>query len=431
MRNAHRLTASKVKALIDNPPAKATYDHDGGGLYLQRTPSGTASWLYRYSYMLPSPDGEKKKKKEHSIGLGPARVVTLAQAREKADEYRKLRAGGIDPKAQKVGARARAQREAQHAITFADAAARYIVLRKPEWSTSNHDAWESSIRLHAKPLARMLVSDIGTADVLRIIEPLWETKHATGVALRQRIEAILDWAKIHGFRSGDNPARFEGHLEQVLTKQKERTSHRASIDWREMPVFAAKLRAAEGSVARLVEFLMLTGVRSTEGSGATWKEIDLQERVWRIPAERMKGDLAHDVPLCAEAVKLLKALPGEHRPDDRLFDSERGRKEISNTVQRDLLRALGYPKEAASIHGLRSSLRTWASECAKATERVSESLIAHDSRSDVQKAYERTRFFEERTPLMQRWASFLEGSNIVPLDAQKSARKRAASRQAA
>ena len=422
MRNLNRLTVSRVKALISNPPARATYDHDGGGLYLQRTPAGAASWLYRYSYVLPTPPGEKKKKKEHSVGIGPARLITLAEARAKAGEYRKLRAGGVDPKSQKVGARARAQREAEHRITFSDAAERYLELRKHEWSDSNYGAWESSIRLHAKPLHSMIVSDIGTGDVLRVIEPLWESKHATGVALRQRIEAILDWSKSREYRTGDNPARFDGHLENLLSRMNERTSHRASIDWREMPEFAAKLRAVPGSVARLVEWLMLTGVRSNEGSGATWKEIDLQERVWRVPAERMKGKVEHWVPLSDEALALLTALPGEHRPDDRLFDSERGKKEISNTVQRDLLRALGYAKEDASIHGLRSSLRTWAVESAKANERVAEALIAHDSRSDVQRAYERTRFFEERTPLMQRWAEHLAKpydamTKVVPIRA--------------
>ncbi|AXF01527.1 tyrosine-type recombinase/integrase [Paraburkholderia hospita] len=410
MRNLNRLTVSRVRALLANPPERAIYDHDGGGLYLQRTPAGGASWLYRY----------KLHGRERSIGLGPARVVTLAEARVKADENRKLRAAGIDPLSQKASARVRAQREAEQRITFADAAERYIGLRKDEWSASNHDAWESSIRLHAKPLHRMYVSDIGTSDVLRVIEPLWTNKHATGVALRQRIEAILDWSKSHEYRSGDNPARFEGHLENLLSKMNERTSHRASIDWRQMPDFAAKLRAVPGSVARLVEFLMLTGVRSAEGSGATWREIDLEARVWRIPGERMKATIEHWVPLSDEAVALLKALPGEHRDDDRLFDSARGKKEISNSVQRDLLRTLGYPKEHASIHGLRSSLRTWAVECAKASERVSESLLAHDTRSDVQKAYERTRFFDERTPLMQTWADHLAKpydatTKVVPL----------------
>ncbi|OLL29504.1 hypothetical protein BTH42_22500 [Burkholderia sp. SRS-W-2-2016] len=418
MRNHHRLTASKVKALLSTPPARAVYHHDGAGLYLQCSPGG-ASWLYRYSYVLPTPPGAKPKKKEHSIGLGSARVVTLAEAREKADEYRKLRAGGVDPKSQKHGARARSQREAEHRITFADAASKYLDLRKPEWSASNYDAWESSIRLHAKPLHQKIVRDIETSDILKVIEPLWTTKHATGVALRQRVEAILDWSKSHGFRTGDNPARFDGHLENLLSKMKERTSHRASIDWREMPDFAKKLRAVEGSVARLVEFLMLTGARAEEGSGATWKEIDLHERVWRVPAERMKGKIEHWVPLGDDAITLLKALPGEHRDNDRLFDSLYG-KQIAGTVQRDMLRKLGYTREQASIHGLRSSLRTWAVESAKANERVAESLIAHDSRSDVQKAYERTRFYEERVPLMDQWARFLEGGKVVPMDRSKS-----------
>ncbi|HKR43813.1 MAG TPA: tyrosine-type recombinase/integrase [Paraburkholderia sp.] len=405
MRQSNRLTASAVKALIANPPAKAAYTPDGHGLYLQRSPAGAASWIYRY----------KLFGREHFVGLGSARIVTLAAAREKADEHRRLRAGGIDPLSQKVGARRLAKHEAEHRITFAAAAAKYIDLRRPEWSASNLDAWEGSIRLHAKAIARMDVRHIGTQDVLRVIEPLWEAKHATAVALRQRIEAILDWSKSHGYREGDNPAAFEGHLQNLLTKMKERTTHRASIDWRAMPAFAAKLRAAEGGVARLVEFLMLTGARSEEGAGATWKEIDLKARVWRVPAERMKAKVEHWVPLSAEAVKLLKGLPGERGPDDRLFDSAMG-KQIANSVQRDLLRKLGYPKEDASIHGLRSSLRTWAVESAKANERVAESLIAHDTRKEVQQAYERTRFFEDRTPIMAAWSRYLDGGNVVPLD---------------
>ncbi|WP_429497970.1 tyrosine-type recombinase/integrase [Paraburkholderia youngii] len=347
--------------------------------------------------------------------------MPLREARERAAEARRLRSAGIDPLNDRAHARAVARREAEHRITFADAAARYIDLRSPDWSESNITAWTGSVRLHAAPLARMDVSEIDTPDILRVVEPLWLTKHATGVALRQRLEAILDWAKSHGYRSGDNPARYDAHLENLLPKLRERTTHRASLDWRGMPEFAAKLRATEGSVARLVEFLMLTGVRSAEASGATWKEVDLREQVWRIPAARMKAKVEHWVPLSAQAVKLLRALPGDHGPDDRLFDSVKG-KEIANSVQRDLLREIGYPKEAASIHGLRASLRTFLSESLAVAVDVAESTLAHDSRGSVQKAYERTRFFEQRIPLMAAWSDYLDSTpadNVLPLRASR------------
>ncbi|MGF6728603.1 integrase [Paraburkholderia youngii] len=425
MRNHHRLTASKVKALISNPPTKPTYDHDGGGLYLQRTPAGTASWLYRYSYVLPTPPGAKKKKKEHSIGLGAARVVTLAEARGKADEYRKLRAGGVDPKSQKHGARARTQREADQRITFSDAAARYIALRKPEWSASNLTAWEGSIRKHATPLHSMIVRDIATTDVLRVIEPLWASRHATAVALRQRLEAILAWATSHGYRTGENPAKFDRHLENLLTRPKARTSHRAALAYTDMPAFMEKLRAQAGNTARLLEFLVLTGARLSEGTGAVWAEIDLAGRVWHLPPERMKSKAPHDVPLSDQAIALLEALPGEHRPEDRLFDSVKG-KEIAGTVARDMLRDLGYTREELTVHGFRSALRTWLGECTSAPDKVAEACLAHDRRGKLVQSYERTRFYDERVPLMDQWAHYLEGGGTTVLPLERARAKRSA-----
>ncbi|NUY01551.1 tyrosine-type recombinase/integrase [Paraburkholderia youngii] len=415
MRSINRLTAASVRQIINNPPHRTKYYADGANLFLQVSATGAASWILRYQL----------HGRVRDLGLGSVRDgVTLNVARERAAEARRLKSAGIDPLNDRVNARAVARREAEHRVTFGDAAARYIELRKPEWSLSNHVAWESSVRIHAAPLARMDVSEIDTPDILRVVEPLWLAKHATGVALRQRLEAILDWSKSHGYRSGDNPARFDAHLENLLPKLKERTTHRAALDWRDMPAFMTKLRGVSGDVARCVEFAVLSGARSGEATGAVWSEIDVPNRTWRIPAERTKQKREHWVPLSDQALRLLEALPGEHRPEDRLFNSERTRTQIAGTVLRDLLRKLGYAREQLSMHGARSSLRTFFTESLALPSDIAESALGHDKRDGVRKAYERTRHYAARIEPTQAWANHLDldtspDSNVVPLRASR------------
>lgn len=342
------------------------------------------------------------------MGLGKFTAVSLAEARAKAAEAARLRSAGIDPLGQKRHARSTAALKAQKQITFAEAAAQFIKLRESTWSASNAEAWRSTIARYATPvIGRLDVSEIETGHILKVIEPVWTKHNATAVQLRARIENILDWAASKGSREGPNPARFANHLEHLLPKSQEKTENRPALDYREIHGFMKKLRAEPGSVARAMEFVILTGARSSEATGSTWREIDLDGRVWHVPAERMKKRIAHDVPLSEPALALLEALPGEHLPDDLLFLSVKG-KQISDTVLSGLLRKSGYAKGTASTHGFRSTLRTWLSERTSAPSAVAEACIAHDKRPQVQQAYERTRFFEQRVPLMTMWANFID-----------------------
>lgn len=403
MRSTHRLTAAAIRKLMTSPPPRAKYYPDGGGLHIQITPAGNASWVYRYQL--------------HNVcremGFGRFTVVSLAEARAKAAEAARLKAAGIDPLGQKQHARKTAALEARKRVTFSDAAEQFIKLREAGWSAANAEAWRSSLTRYVPPsIARMDVSEIETGHVLQVVEPIWTKRNATAIQVRARIENVLDWASSRGSRSGENPARFAGHLENLLPKLQAKTVNRPSLDYRDIHGFMKKLRAESGGVARAVEFIVLTGARSSEATGATWAEIDLDGKVWHVPAERMKTRIAHDVPLSDQAVALLKALPGEHRPGDRLFDSARG-KQISDSVLSDLLRALGYPQGEVTTHGFRSTLRTWLSERTSAPAAVAEACIAHDKRDKVRQAYERTRFFEQRVPLMAMWADFLDAPFVM------------------
>ncbi|MDB5788211.1 site-specific integrase [Caballeronia mineralivorans] len=397
MRATHRLTAATVKKLITTPPERTKYVPDGGGLHLQITPAGTASWVYRYQL----------HNRSREMGLGGFAAVTLADARAKAAEAARLKAAGIDPLGQKQHARKTAQREAERRLSFAAAAENYIALREPGWSKPNAEDWRSSIRRHAASLGRLDVSEIDTSHVLNVLEPVWTKKNTTAMHLRARIENVLDWATSKGHRAGANPARFTGHLENLLPKVQEKTANRPALDYRAIHGFMKALRAEAGDVARAMEFIILTGARTSEATGATWREIDLAGKIWHVPPERMKVHVAHDVPLSPQALALLEALPGEHAPDNRLFDSVKG-KQVSDVVLSGLLRKLGYPLGSVTTHGFRSTVRTWLSERTQASPDVAEAVIAHDKRPKVQQAYERTRFFEQRVPLMTQWADFID-----------------------
>ena len=406
MRNTHRLTAAACKSLTE-----PGYHPDGAGLILQITPAGTKSWLYRY--------GLHGRKRE--MGLGPFPDVTLADAREKAADARKLKASGIDPLADKQHARRVARASVARRLNLADAATKYIDLQQGGWSAANTNAWRRGFENHVHAIiGKIDVSEIDTTHVLKVLEPIWTKKHKTADAMRQRLTSVLDWAKSAGYREGENPARWEGHLENLLPAVSEATEHRPSLPWRDMPVFVGKLRAVDGNLARLMEFIVLTGVRAGEGSGAVWGEIDLEARVWHIPKTRMKGRAgtrrAHDVPLSDAALAVLGAQPGERTAEALVFPSNTGKAHWDADLA-SLLRKLGYARGIASTHGMRSSLRTFLTERLKTEADIAEACLAHDKRGAVQKSYERTRHLEARVPLMQAWAGYLHEPHgkVLPL----------------
>lgn len=412
MRKTQRLTIAAIKKLLASPPEKARYYNDGAGLHLQVAPGAAgavASWIYRY----------RLNGRERAMGLGRFPDVGLADARMAADGVRKLKAGGIDPLGQRSHARRTAQREDERRITVADAAEAFIAVRATGWSAGTVKSWRDSLKLHINPrIGRWDVSDIDTPQVMKVIEPLWLTKNATAALVRARLEAILDWSITNGRRAGPNPARFENHLERVLP-QAAKKGNRPALPWQAMPAFMTKLRALDGIAARAVEFLTLTGARLEEATEARWREIDIEGRVWTVPAGRMKMGAIHEVPLGDQVLALLDALPGEHRPDDLIFPSERTASPIAGSVANGVLRKLGYAKGEVCIHGSRSSLRTWLADCTDAPKDVCEAMIAHDERKRDVVAYERTRFFKQRIPLMVAWADYLHlppDANVVPLN---------------
>lgn len=324
--------------------------------------------------------------------------MTLAEAREKASTYRKMAREGGDPLA---------ERRAQARIpTFAEAAERVYAEHKASWKNSKHAAqWINTLKQYAFPeLGPRRVDQIDTPDVLRALGPIWLTKPETARRVRQRIGTVLDWAKAAGYRNGENPV--DG-VTKGLPKQNGRDSHHAALPYRDVPNFAATLRASDASeAARLAfEFLILTASRTAEVLGATWSEVDLNERIWTVPAHRIKAGRAHRVPLPDRCIEVLKRARELSTESDHVFTGRSGHKPLSNMVFLMILRRMQLPITA---HGFRSSFRDWAAEQTHFPREVCEMALAHAISNKVEAAYRRGDLFERRRELMDVWAAFVE-----------------------
>jgi integrase len=384
----NRLTARRVDALGPG------FHADGGGLYLRVRNTGSRSWVFRYS----------RASKVREIGLGATHTRTLADARKRAEAMRKAIADGQDP-----AALIRAKKEGGEApITFDCCALALIESKRAGWRNAKHaQQWLNTLRAYAFPLiGKKSPADVTLADVKAILLPLWSTKTETASRLRQRIEAVLDWAYVHGLRTGENPARWRGMLDKVLpTPNKVRTvQHFAAIPYEDVPATMAALRHKPHFSAYCLRFVVLTAARSNEARGARWSEIDLDARVWNIPAERMKANRPHRVPLSGEVVHLLKILP---RVDgqDLIFPGARGGW-LSDVALNKTLRAV-HP--GVTVHGIRSSFRDWAAEQTSFPAAVCELALAHVNKDKVEAAYQRSDLFERRRELMQTWGRFTAG----------------------
>jgi integrase len=364
---------------------------DGGGLYLQVTEGG-ASWIYRY--ML--------NKQAREMGLGPLALYGLSEARALAQDARRLRHQGIDPIEARRAARAQTQLDAAKAVTFQQCAERYIASHRAGWRNAKHvEQWESSLRRFAFPVIGALpVQAINTALVMKVIEAIWDEKPETASRVRGRIESILDWAKARGYRTGENPARWKGHLKNLLPPRSKvrRVEHYSALPYDQLPGLMVELRAQEGVVARALEFTILTAARVSEALGARWSEISGD--VWTIPAERMKGGKAHRVPLSQRAMDLLEALP---RNGELIFPGPKLRRALNINAPRKLLIDMGH---TVTVHGFRSSFRDWADARTNYPNHVVEQALAHVIGSKVEQAYRRSDLFEKRRRLMQQWAEF-------------------------
>lgn len=344
--------------------------------------------------------------KRRDMGLGAFPGVTLAMARKKAAEAREAIRQGIDPVAQAKGARSALRAAEAAALTFEQCAERYIKTHRAGWRSPKHAAqWESTLALHAYPvLGDLLVRDVALTHVLQVLEPIWGATTETAVRLRGRIELILDWAAARGLRDAANPARWRGHLDKLLAKPSKvaRREHFAALPVSDVGAFMARLREAEGTGARALEFAILTAARSGEVRGATWAEIDMQAGVWTIPGSRMKAGKEHRVPLSDAALAVLAALP-EGEPDDIVFKAQKGGK-LSDMTVSAVLRRMAVP---AVPHGFRSTFRDWAGERTNHPREVAEAALAHAIGDKVEAAYRRGDAFEKRRVMMQAWADFL------------------------
>ena len=370
---------------------------DGGGLYLQVSGSGAKSWLYRF--MLNG--------KARAMGLGSVHTVSLAEAREQAIQCRKLTRQGVDPIEARKVERTKAQLEAAKSITFDACATSYIAAHKAGWRNSKHaDQWRSTLDTYAMPVFGSLpVQDIDLTLVLKVLEPIWKTKTETASRLRGRIEAVLDWATVRGYRRGDNPARWRGHLDKVLPARSkvQKVIHHEALPYVEIGEFVAALRDQEGVAARALEFLILTATRTGEVIGARWDELDLGQRVWTVPPNRMKAGREHRVPLSTAAMALLETMKKQRR-DEYVFPGFKQGKPLSNMAMLKLLERIG--RSDLTAHGFRSTFRDWAAERTNFPREVAEMALAHTIGDKVEAAYRRGDLFEKRRDLMATWAGY-------------------------
>jgi integrase len=374
-----RLTDAKVRAT----QRRGLYN-DGDGLNLKVTDTGSKSWILRF----------KIAKRSYSMGLGPYPEVTLAEARKAAGDAHGLIRAGVNP----IEAR-RARNEPPQVVTFSEAAARYIAAHEQSWKNAKHrEQWRNTLATYASPvIGKKDVASIGLDDVLKILEPIWTTKNETASRIRGRIEAILDWAAVRGLRTGENPARWRGHLKHLLPARNKRRSvrHHPAMDWRDLPAFMTELRGNNSISARALEFTILTAVRTSETIGATWSEIDGD--VWTIPAERIKASVIHRVPLTSAALARLFRIEG----NPYIFPGARKDRPLSNMAMLELLRGM---RPGLTVHGFRSTFRDWAAEATSFPRELAESALAHVVGDEVERAYRRGDLFDKRRELMQAWA---------------------------
>jgi integrase len=387
---------------------------DGGGLVLQVSKWGTKSWIFRYQR-----DG-----RERHMGLGPTHTLSLAEARERARDCRKLLLDGRDPIEQRRTDRIQQRVEAERGITFKQCAESFVAANEAGWQNCKHRAqWTSTLDAYAYPIIGELpIARIDTALIVKCIEPFWKAKPETAKRVRGRIERVLDWAKVRGFRDGENPARWRGHLDKLLPSPRKvrAVKHHAAIPWREIPLFMAEVRARDELATRALEFTVLTALRTGEIIAAKWAEVDIAAKVWTIPAVRMKAKREHRVPLSRRGMEIIERLP---RDGDYLFPGDPKDRPLSN---RAMLRMLDRLKRAdVTVHGFRSTFRDWAAESTAYPNHVVEMALAHTVGDKVEAAYRRGDLFEKRRRLMEDWAKYCgrsasNGANVVALGSRET-----------
>jgi integrase len=405
------LTARRVQTLTRRPGLHG----DGGNLWLKVSGPGKRSWVFRY--MIAG--------RARSMGLGHADEVPLAEARNKAEAARRLLRDGVDPREQRDATRAAAARAAARAITFSDVTSRYFAAQQGGWRSVRHRAiWRASVANHVEHLiGKLPVEKIDTSLVLRVLEPLWQTKPETASRLRGRIEAILSYAIARGWRDGPNPAVWRGHLQRMLPAPRKLrpVEHFAALGWHAAPAFIAELRQKDSIGARALHFAILTAVRSGEVRGATWDEIDMKRTVWTIPARRMKGGREHRVPLSTPALVLLRSMALLRTEHGLVFPGRSLTRPLSPDALTKALQRLG--RGDLTAHGFRSTFRDWCADTGKSAD-AAEMALAHAPASRVVAAYARSDLLEQRRALMEAWAAFLgrPAAEVLPLRKRRPSR---------
>ena len=373
---------------------------DGGGLWLQVSASTSRSWIFRYAL----------RGVRHEMGLGSINTIDLAAARVQARACRQLLLDGKDPLSERRAAGAACALVEAKRITFDQCAAQYIDAHRGTWKNAKHVAqWENTLATYASPLIGALaVADVETDLVVKVLNPIWRTKTETAVRLRGRIECILDWAATRKFRHGENPARWRGHLENLLANPNKLApvKNHPALPWREIGGFIEDLRKREGVAARATEFTIVTACRSGEVRGATWEEFDMAAMVWTIPARRMKACREHRVPLSAAAMAILESIP---RLGAFVFPGRDLATPLSDMSLTAVLRRMG--RGDITVHGFRSTFRDWCAEYGSNSfsREVCEHALAHSLPDKVEAAYQRGDLLEKRVRLMQAWSDYCFG----------------------
>jgi integrase len=387
----------RLKALNVGRMVKPGRYHDGGGLYLQVRDRDRRSWLFRFMA-----SGHAR-----AMGLGSTADFSLAEARAKAAECRRLLHDGIDPIQARQDRQTQERLESARAITFRQCAEAYIAAHKEGWRNAKHaDQWESTLATYAFPtFGHLPVQQVDVALVMKAVEPIWKTKTETASRVRGRIESVLDWATTRGHRRGNNPARWRGHLENLLPRRSkvQKVEHHPALPYEKVGAFMTELRAQECVAAEALEFLILTATRTSETIGATWKEIDLDRGLWSIPAERIKAGKEHRVPLGPAALAIVKEM-AKARTGDFVFPGRKAGKPLSNMALLALLKRM--KRADLTAHGFRSTFRDWAAEQTNYPREVAEMALAHAIGDKVEAAYRRGDLFEKRRRLMDAWAAF-------------------------
>ena len=417
-RFSNKLVAKQVTAITK--PGKHS---DGNGLYLLVKPNGNRSWV-----LLLIGGGQRRE-----MGLGTPEAVSLAAARKLAADAKAAFAQGRDPISERIEARPtpaepvavtlpgpKRRARSQGGVTFWSFADKLIDEIEDGFRNDKHrKQWRATLKTHAATLCESEISSIATDDIVAALQPIWLKVPETARRLRGRIERVLDAARVAGHREGENPARWKGHLELMMPKQRKSTGHHAAMPYVEVPDFCGKLKRRPATAARALEFAILTAARTGELIGMTWGEVDWANRLWTIPALRMKTEVEHSVPLTDRAMEVLHALkPRSLEPHQLVFPAQRGGK-LSNMAMSMLLRRMAI--DGVTVHGFRSSFRDWAGEETNFERETVEMALAHTIGNKAERAYRRGRALAKRRVMMEAWERYCSGGNATLTEAEPAA----------